>query len=40
MEQWRKDARREAVITDQEEVVPEEEPLRKIAKVMEYEVVD
>ena len=37
MEQWRKDARREAVITDLEALVPKEHLLRKIEKVMDYE---
>lgn len=32
MEQWRKDARREATITDIEGLVPEEHLLRKIEK--------
>ena len=37
MEQWRKDARREAVITDLEALVPSGHLLRKIEKVMDYE---
>lgn len=37
MEQWRKDARREAVITDLEALVPKDHLLRKIEKVMDYE---
>lgn len=37
MEQWRKDARREAVITDLDALVPQDHLLRKIEKVMDYE---
>lgn len=37
MEEWRKDARKEAVITDLEALVPKEHLLRKIEKVMDYE---
>ena len=37
MEDWRKDARREAVITDIEGLVPKEHLLRKIEKVMDYD---
>ena len=37
MEQWRKDARKEPVITDLEALVPKEHLLRKIEKVMDYE---
>lgn len=37
MEQWRKDARREAVIIDLEALVPQDHLLRKIEKVMDYE---
>ena len=37
MEQWRKDARNEAIITDLEGLVPKEHLLRKIEKVMDYE---
>lgn len=37
MEQWGKDARREAVITDLEALVPADHLLRKIEKVMDYE---
>ena len=37
MEQWRKDARKEAVITDIEALVPKDHILRKIEKVMDYE---
>lgn len=37
MEQWRKDARREAVITDLEALVPGDHLLRQIEKVMDYE---
>ena len=37
MEQWRKDRRREPVITDLDALVPKEHPLRKIEKVMDYE---
>lgn len=37
MEQWRKDARHEPVITDLEALVPKEHLLRKIEKVMDYE---
>ena len=37
MEQWKKDARREAVITDLEALVPKDHLLRKIEKVMDYD---
>jgi transposase len=37
MEQWRKDARKEPVITDLEALVPQDHLLRKIEKVMNYE---
>ena len=37
MEDWRKDARREAVLTDIEGLVPKEHLLRKIEKVMDYD---
>ena len=37
MEQWRKDRRREPVITDLDALVPKEHLLRKIEKVMDYE---
>ena len=37
MEQWRKDARREAIIVDLEALVPQDHLLRKIEKVMDYE---
>lgn len=37
MEQWRKDARREAIIVDMEALVPQDHLLRKIEKVMDYE---
>ena len=37
MEDWRKDARREAVITDIEGLVPKEHLLGKIEKVMDYD---
>lgn len=37
MENWRKDARREAVIVDLDALVPKEHLLRKIEKVMDYE---
>ena len=37
MEQWRKDARNEPVITDLEALVPKDHLLRKIEKVMDYE---
>ena len=37
MEQWRKDARREAVITDIDALVPKDHLVRKIEKVMDYE---
>lgn len=36
MEQWRKDRRREPVITDLDALVPKEHLLRKIEKVMDY----
>ena len=37
MEQWRKDSRKEAVVTDLEALVPEDHLLRKVEKVMDYE---
>lgn len=37
MENWKKDSRREAVITDLETLVPKDHLLRKIEKVMDYE---
>ena len=37
MENWKKDSRREAVITDIDALVPREHLLRKIEKVMDYE---
>jgi len=37
MEQWRKDARREAIIVDLEALVPQDHLLRKIEKVMDYD---
>ena len=37
MEQWKKDSRREAVITDLEALVPKDHLLRKIEKVMDYD---
>ena len=37
MEEWKKDARREVVITDIDALVPEEHLLRKIEKVMDYD---
>lgn len=37
MEEWRKDARRDAVITDIDALVPKDHLLRKIEKVMDYE---
>ena len=37
MEQWRKDSRRELVITDLDALVPQDHLLRKIEKVMDYE---
>ncbi len=37
MEQWRKDARSEAIIVDLEALVPKDHLLRKIEKVMDYE---
>lgn len=37
MEQWKKDLRKEAVITDLEALVPKDHLLRKIEKVMDYE---
>ena len=36
MESWKKDSRREAVITDIDALVPREHLLRKIEKVMDY----
>ena len=37
MKEWRKDARKEAVITDIDALVPKNHILRKIEKVMDYE---
>ena len=37
MEQWKKDSRGEAVITDLEALVPQDHLLRKIEKVMDYD---
>ncbi len=37
MEQWRKDARSEAIIVDLEALVPKDHLLRRIEKVMDYE---
>ena len=37
MEGWRKDARHEPIIVDLEALVPKENLLRKIEKVMDYE---
>lgn len=37
MEEWRKDARQEPVITDLEALVPKDHLLRKIEKVMDYD---
>ena len=37
MESWRKDARREPVITDLDALVPKDHLLRKIEKVMDYD---
>lgn len=37
MEEWKKDARREAVITDLDTLVPSDHILRKIEKVMDYD---
>lgn len=37
MEEWRKNNRREAIITDIDALVPEDHVLRKIEKVMDYE---
>ena len=37
MEQWRKDARSEAIIVDLEALVPQDHLLRKIEKEMDYE---
>ena len=37
MEQWKKDARREPVITDLDTLVPKDHLLRKIEKVMDYD---
>ena len=37
MEQWRKDARSEAIIVDLEALVPRDHLLRKIEKIMDYE---
>ena len=37
MENWKKDSRREAVITDLDTLVPKDHLLRKIEKVMDYD---
>ena len=37
MENWRKDNRREPVITDVDAIVPKDHLLRKIDRVMDYE---
>lgn len=37
MEQWRRNARKEAVITDIEALVPKDHLLRKVDKIMDYE---
>ena len=37
MEQWKKDARKEPVITDLDALVPQDHLLRKIEKVMDYD---
>lgn len=37
MKQWRKDSRRETVVTDLEALVPKDHLLRKVEKVMDYE---
>ena len=37
MEQWKKDARRDVVITDLDTLVPRDHLLRKIEKIMDYE---
>ena len=37
MENWKKDARRDAVITDIEALVPKDHLLRKIEKIMDYD---
>ena len=37
MDEWRKDARRDVVITDIDALVPEDHLLRKIEKVMDYD---
>ena len=37
MEEWKKDTRKEVVITDLEALVPQDHLLRKIEKVMDYE---
>ncbi len=37
MDEWRKDARRDVVITDIDTLVPEDHLLRKIEKVMDYD---
>lgn len=37
MEQWRKDARQEPVITDLDALLPKGHLLRKIEKVMDYD---
>ncbi len=36
MEDWKKDARRDVMITDIEALVPKDHLLRKIEKVMDY----
>lgn len=38
MEKWKKDARKEVVITDIEVLVPQDHLLRKIGKVMDYDL--
>lgn len=37
MEEWKKDARRDVVITDIDALVPEDHLLRKIERVMDYD---
>ena len=37
MEEWRKDARREALIVDIDSLVPKDHLLRKVERVMDYE---
>ena len=37
MEEWRRDGRKEVVMVDREALVPKENLLRKIEKVMDYE---